>query len=285
VVFTDIGGDVDDAAALVLMAITDPQLALVDTVDEYPDHRRARSARHLLDVLARSDVRVVAGLSLGASGYWAADGLVPADIEVPPGDLYDVMSELCEAGSKSVRCLSLGPLTDIARLLVTDAHRSAPLDSERLLRVTAMGGALNYRNPERAGHNWRMNPASVQTVLAETEHVALVLSDHTPSTRSRYLRPRRCIGCWTRCRERRRSCCGSITTSSSVASTIRASSTTPSPRASCWGRGSCRGVGEFELRRDGRMREGPGTRAWLSDGVDYTLFMAWMEQIFRDVPQ
>ncbi|HWB95968.1 MAG TPA: hypothetical protein VG672_04680 [Bryobacteraceae bacterium] len=44
-------------------------------------------------------------------------------------------------------------------------------------------------------------------------------------------------------------------------------------------------MGEFELRRDGRMREGPGTRAWLSDGVDYTLFMAWMEQIFRDVPQ
>jgi inosine-uridine nucleoside N-ribohydrolase len=82
VVFTDIGGDVDDAAALVLMTVTDPQLALVVTVDEYPDGRRAKLARHLLDLLGRSDVRVVAGLALGASGYWAADGLFPADIEV-----------------------------------------------------------------------------------------------------------------------------------------------------------------------------------------------------------
>lgn len=82
VVFTDIGGDVDDAAALVLMTVTDPQLALVVTVDEYPDGRRAKLARHLLDLLGRSDVRVVAGLALGAPGYWAADGLFPADIEV-----------------------------------------------------------------------------------------------------------------------------------------------------------------------------------------------------------
>ncbi|MFF0452966.1 nucleoside hydrolase [Nocardia africana] len=177
--FTDIGGDVDDAAALVSMAVTDPQLALVVTVDEYPDGRRSKLARHLLDLLGRSDVRVVAGLSLGASGYWAADGLFPADLDLPHVDLYDVMSELCEAGSKSVRCLSLGPLTDNARLLITDTHRAAPLGLERLLRVTAMGGALQYRKPERAEHNWRMNPAAVQTVLAEVEHVALVLSDHT----------------------------------------------------------------------------------------------------------
>lgn len=179
VVFTDIGGDVDDTAALVLMAVTDPQLALGVTVDEYPDGRRAKLARHLLDLLGRSDVRVVAGLALGASGYWAADGLFPADIEVSHLDLYDVMGELCGAGSRPLRCLSLGPLTDIARLLMADARQGASLGLKRWMHITAMGGALDYGRLSTAEHSWRMNPAAVQTVLAEAEPVTLVLSEHT----------------------------------------------------------------------------------------------------------
>ncbi|MDN2495968.1 hypothetical protein FHY52_04550 [Nocardia nova] len=270
---------------MALMAITDPQLALVVTVDEYPDGRRSKLARHLLDLLGRSDVRVVAGLSLGASGYWAADGLFPADIDLPHVELYDVMSELCGAGSKSVRCLRLGPLTDIARLLITDTHRAAPLGLERLLRVTAMGGALQYRKPERAEHNWRMNPAAVQTVLAEVEHVALVLADHTfvdenavsassPIYRLLASQPDE----WARLL--------SAHYDQFFARFYPASKLHDAVAASLvLGQGFVRGgVREFELRRDGRMRDGSGARAWLSEGVNYPLFMAWVEQIFRDGP-
>lgn len=284
--FTDIGGDVDDAAALALMAITDPQLALVVTVDEYPDGRRAKLARHLLDLLGRSDVRVVAGLSLGASGYWAADGLFPADLDLPYVELYDVMSELCEAGSRPVRCLSLGPLTDIARLLITDTRRSTHLGLKRRMHITAMGGALNYRRPGTAEHNWRMNPAAVQTVLAEAEHVALVLSDHTfvdeiavsaCSPIYRLLASRRDE--WARLlREHYDQFFARFYDSSKLHDAVAASLVL--------GQGFVRGgVREFELRRDGRMREGTGARAWLSEGVDYTLFMAWVEQILRAGPE
>ncbi|MFI7190159.1 nucleoside hydrolase [Nocardia nova] len=282
VVFTDIGGDVDDAAALVLMAITDPQLALVVTVDEYPDGRRAKLARHLLDLLGRSDVRVVAGLSLGASGYWAADGLFPADIDLPHVDLHDVMSELCEAGAKSVRCLSLGPLTDLARLLIADTHRTAPLGLQRLLRVTAMGGALQYRKPERAEHNWRMNPAAVQTVLAEVEHVALVLSDHTfvdeiavsvssPIYRLLNSWPER----WAQLlRAHYDQFFARFYPASKLHDAVAASL--------ILGESFVQGEQfEFCVARDARMQPGAGTQAWLSTSVDCPAFMAWVSETLR----
>jgi pyrimidine-specific ribonucleoside hydrolase len=42
-----------------------------------------------------------------------------------------------------------------------------------------MGGALNYRDPERAEHNFRMDPAAVSVVLATARRLSLVISDTT----------------------------------------------------------------------------------------------------------
>ena len=53
-------------------------------------------------------------------------------------DLYDVMGELCGAGSSPLRCLSLGPLTDIARLLIADTRQGTSLG---LNTATAVGSS------------------------------------------------------------------------------------------------------------------------------------------------
>ncbi len=284
VAFTDIGGDVDDAAALALLAITDPQLKLVVTVDEYPDRRRAKLARHLLDSLGRHDVRVVAGLSLGESGYWAADGLHPG-VDVPRADVYDAMAELCGPGTAPVRCLSLGPVTDIARSLITDARQDTPLGLKHRLHIVAMGGALNYRNPERAEHNWRMNPAAVRLMLAEAEHVALVLSDHTfvddiavSASSPIYQLLDSLPGEWA---QLLRGHYDQFFAGFHDASKLHDAVAASLMLGKSFVRGEYR---EFHLARDARMCPGAGTRAWLSTGVDYPAFMSWVERVFRAGP-
>ncbi|WP_063031789.1 hypothetical protein [Nocardia nova] len=194
------------------------------------------------------------------------------------------MGELCGAGSSPLRCLSLGPLTDIARLLIADTRQGTSLGLKRWMHITAMGGALDYRRPGTAGHSWRMNPVAVQTVLAEAEPVTLVLSEHTfieeiavsacsPIYRLLASRPDE----WARLlREHYDQFFACFYDSSKLHDAVGASP--------MLGRGFVRGsVREFELRRDARMCEGTGTRAWLSEEVDTPPIMAWVEHVFRDV--
>lgn len=54
----------------------------------------------------------------------------------------------------------MGPLTNLAQLVDT-----AP-DLAARLRVTQMGGALNYRHPDRAEHNIRLDVPAAHRVLA-----------------------------------------------------------------------------------------------------------------------
>jgi hypothetical protein len=76
IIDTDIGGDPDDAIALVLAARRLPELALVVTCDELGGER-ARFARHLLDLLGRGDVPVVAGADVTFTDERAIDENAP----------------------------------------------------------------------------------------------------------------------------------------------------------------------------------------------------------------
>jgi pyrimidine-specific ribonucleoside hydrolase len=76
IVDTDVGGDPDDAVALVVAALSVPELSLVITTDELAGER-ARFARHLLDLCGRTDVAVVAGRQLRDDVAFTAAGLVP----------------------------------------------------------------------------------------------------------------------------------------------------------------------------------------------------------------
>jgi len=73
IIDTDLGGDPDDAVAVVVAALRVPELALLITTDEVGGER-ARLARHLLDLAGRPEVPVVAGADLGGAAGGDADG-------------------------------------------------------------------------------------------------------------------------------------------------------------------------------------------------------------------
>ncbi len=168
---TDIGGDPDDAFALVVAAQL-PELTLVVTSDEYAG-RRARLARHLLDLLGRADVPVVAGRDLGNTRYWAADGLVPDDASDQSTDVGAAVDDVLARQQGPVRWLGIGAWSNLADLL-TDQP-----DLAQRLTVTLMGGGLNYRHPDRAEHNIRLDVDAARTVLSRATRPWIVPSDVT----------------------------------------------------------------------------------------------------------
>ncbi|WP_222718989.1 nucleoside hydrolase [Actinokineospora xionganensis] len=171
IVDTDAGGDPDDAIAIVLAA-QEPTLALVTTVDELGG-RRARFVRLLLDLLGRTDVPVVAGADLGNTRLDCVDGLVPESVGTQPDGVVDAVASLCAGSDGLVRWVGIGPATNLAKVLA-----ARPDLAERLV-VTQKGGAVNYRDPERAEHNFRMDPVAAATLVSTARLPKLVLSDTT----------------------------------------------------------------------------------------------------------
>lgn len=175
VIDTDAGGDPDDAVALVAAARTVPELALVVTSDEYGGER-ARFVRWLLDLVGRPDVRVVAGADLGNRRGWVAGGIYPAEVPEQQTDVAAAVSEVLAAVDGPVRWLGIGPLSNLAQL-----QRDRPELVARMV-VTQMGGAINYRHPDRAEHNFRADPGAVIELLPTLERwgpATFVLSDVT----------------------------------------------------------------------------------------------------------
>ncbi len=98
---TDIGGDPDDAVALMLAAGLVPELALVVTSDEV-DGQRARFARYLLDLAGRPEVPVVSGRELNADAALCVDGLTPPSVGVVATDVAAAVADVC--AEAPVRC-------------------------------------------------------------------------------------------------------------------------------------------------------------------------------------
>ncbi|WP_280471278.1 nucleoside hydrolase [Nocardia cyriacigeorgica] len=282
IVSTDIGGDPDDAIALALAAMTEPRLALVVTADEFPDGRRSILARHLLDLLGREDVVVAAGATAGESKYWAADGLVPAGAHPWPLDLYATVATLTDpASSAPLRWLGIGPLTDLARLLEIDSGRRNPLGLARRLRIWQMGGALEYRQPDRAEHNFRLDPKAVHTVVDRAENLTLVLSDHTftpviavdPDSPIYRLLATSSIP-WAQVIARHLDQWFARFHPASMMHD-------PLTFAALQGAFVSFDHREFRIEPDARMHLGPGRIARLSSGVDYLGFLEWVLATLR----
>ncbi|MQY29374.1 nucleoside hydrolase [Nocardia aurantia] len=172
IIDTDIGGDPDDAIAVTCAARAVPELALVLTADENGG-RRARFARHLLDLLDRTEVPVVAGADLGNTRYYCVEDLIPAEVPAQPHDPVAAVHAVCATTDGPVRWVGMGPLSNLARILDT-----APELAPRLV-VTQMGGAIAYRDPTKAEHNFRLDPAAARFVVGRAVHLFLLLSDTT----------------------------------------------------------------------------------------------------------
>jgi pyrimidine-specific ribonucleoside hydrolase len=96
----------------------------------------------------------------------------PPSVPAQPDGLLDAVATVT-AGADVVRWLGIGAMTNLAAALAVPETRSR-------LRIVQMGGALNYRNPDRAEHNVRRDPAAVATVLRlAAVRPSFVMSDHT----------------------------------------------------------------------------------------------------------
>lgn len=159
IIDTDIGGDADDALAVAAAARCAPELRLVLTGDEL-NGQRARFARHLLDLMGRPDVATVAGASLGETPYVVVEDLIPATVPAQPADVVAAVRAVLDSTSGPVRWVGMAPLSNLAHVVAELPEAAARL------RVTQMGGALRYRNPDSAEHNIRLDFEAAHQVLA-----------------------------------------------------------------------------------------------------------------------
>jgi inosine-uridine nucleoside N-ribohydrolase len=164
---TEIGGEPDDAMALVIAARELPELALVVTSDELGG-QRARLARFLLDSAGRADVAVVAGRQLSATPPYFADGLTPDWVTPPSGDVAQAVAAVCARSGGAARWIGLGPLSNLADLLARQPGLG------RRLFVTQLTGTLSQVDQALPPRNFRLDPAAARQVLSAVPHLRLV---------------------------------------------------------------------------------------------------------------
>ncbi|MGN2636467.1 hypothetical protein ACTD5D_09795 [Nocardia takedensis] len=184
IVTSTLGGDPGAALALAAIALTEPGLAAVITSEEGRDLRRARFAAYLLELLGRSDVRVLPGICQDShryrpptSRYWAANALTPDNLEIPAPDpraAYDAIAGLRRAHPGTViRVLNTAPMTDLAHLLALDRDAATPLDLRSKLEIWHSGGGFGDRPRIR----FRLDRSATDSVLSTARQVRIVLAE------------------------------------------------------------------------------------------------------------
>lgn len=165
---TDIGGDPDDIYAL-LFCLGSPEVSvdLIVTSDEHKGHRAA-FARKLLGLLGK-DIPVVAGTDLGNERCCMVDELVDT---VLPTDYLEAIKRIVKKNPLT-EYLCISPQSNLAEFL-SYAPELAPK-----LRVTLMGGSINYRVKGRAEHNIKYDLGAARSVFHSPVNKRYVISDTT----------------------------------------------------------------------------------------------------------
>ncbi len=164
---TEIGGEPDDAMALIIAARELPELTLVVTTDEL-NGERARFARFLLDQAGRADVAVVAGRQLSSTAPFFAHGLTPDWVTPPSGEVTRAVAEAAARSGGAARWIGLGPLSNLASLLARQPELA------RRLFVTQLTGISEQVGQALPPRNFRLDPAAARQVLAAAPHLRLV---------------------------------------------------------------------------------------------------------------
>ncbi|MFI6213317.1 nucleoside hydrolase [Nocardia brasiliensis] len=170
---TQIGFDLDDALALWLATRSVTNLGVL-TTDELSDYERAHLTREVLDGLGRPEVPVIAGRRVpDAQERFVMAGSVPCTRPVRT-DLIDYVSAVYEGSTQRVIWTCLGPASNLADLLVVRPEFAEQTD------LVMMGGWLDqYRRPDRASHNLRVDPPAFGLVMRTIRRPRLVMSTHT----------------------------------------------------------------------------------------------------------
>jgi pyrimidine-specific ribonucleoside hydrolase len=139
----EVGGDPGGALALTAAALNREQLRLVIAIG---DAEAARFARHLLDLLGRTDVTVVAS-SAPAPAASAIAGLIPAHVPPQPTNVLAAVQAVTTTYPYVIRWGNHGPLTDLASVFAVE-----PALADRLLCFVALGpdGTVSMADPASA---------------------------------------------------------------------------------------------------------------------------------------
>ncbi|WP_327147089.1 nucleoside hydrolase [Nocardia sp. NBC_01329] len=161
-------GTAPDSAITVAIAAAQPNLSLVLTSDESAG-RRARLARHLLDLLGRTDVRVVAGRELGGETIWTAGDSIPAETIIENGGVSAAVESVLSRHNGQVSWVGLGPMSNLADLLSTN-----PEVGPRLAVTQACGGT--HVSPTLAERNIALDISAAHTVISSGIQLTIVTS-------------------------------------------------------------------------------------------------------------
>lgn len=162
---TDIGSDVDDILALVMLAKS-PELALVGITTVYGDTiLRAKIARATCQMLERPDIDIIPGAPKPISGrqvYWAGhEGEGIPDLEAISIDsakkAEDYLVEKAKMHAGEIEILAIGPLTNVARAIELSSDFA-----QQVKHLYLMGGAYWLDRPE---HNIRCDVDAAQKVF------------------------------------------------------------------------------------------------------------------------
>ncbi|MFH1268614.1 MAG: nucleoside hydrolase, partial [Planctomycetota bacterium] len=165
---TDIGGDIDDTWALVML-LKSPELDVkLVTSDSGNDVYRARLIAKLLEVAGRTDVPVGIGClpddKPGPQSAWGGD----YDLSRYPGTVHKdgvgAILDTIRASQDPVTLIAIGPVPNLPEVL-----RRAPKIAQKA-RFVGMHGSVRrgYGGSEKVSpeYNVRANPKALQEVFA-----------------------------------------------------------------------------------------------------------------------
>jgi inosine-uridine nucleoside N-ribohydrolase len=176
---TDIGTDVDDIFALVILARA-PEIDLIGVTTVYGDTvLRARICRYVVDTLNRPEIDVLVGESQTLSHrpvWWSGhEGRgIPSldDIEIDSSESavdYLIRQSLERSGELEIA--AIGPLTNVAMAISRD-----PGFGGRIRHLYIMGGVFSETGPE---HNIKCDPEAADIVFSSEIPMTVVGLDVT----------------------------------------------------------------------------------------------------------
>lgn len=181
---TDIGTDVDDILALVLLARA-VELQLVGVTTVYGNTTlRARMTRLVLDQMDRSDVPIGVGARETLTGrpvWWAGhegEGLPLDAVQINEDDTAATMLRRAASEHRGrLELFAIGPLTNVAEAISADESFASSLH-----HLYIMGGAFWM---EQAEHNIKSDPEAADIVFRSGISMTICGLDVTQRVRLR----------------------------------------------------------------------------------------------------
>ncbi len=176
IIDTDIGDDPDDILVLYLILLHPELFNLIALVsgDEVHGNHRAKLLSLILKKFKRNNVPVYVGTDFGSTKFlFDAVEIESENAEKPIRFSTDDIAKMCKDIEGDIYYLCIQGQTNLARII-----NEQPLLLNKL-KVFQMGGAIKFRTPDKAEHNFRIDSKSVVEVLKSEVNIKLILSDTT----------------------------------------------------------------------------------------------------------